>query len=79
MRGAGLGHRPEACQAIAKSSGAQYQIEPRPIGDRVIGKAFRLCQLDILRMAFVVERNGSDDRNLVLRSAAGLATNALAT
>ena len=78
MRAAGLGHRPEACQAVAKYSGAQYQIELRPIRDRVIGKAFHLCQLDILRGAFVVERSGKDDRNLVLPSAARHTASALA-
>ena len=76
---AGVCHSHEAAQAVAAHAGARLQIGLGPLADGLGREATDHAELQIQRVPLVVERDGGDERHLVLRAAPGLATSALAT
>ena len=72
----GRGHRPEACQAIGEHGAAGRQVPSGPLPDRLGAEPAHRCDPGVNRMAGLVQGNRRNDRNLVLRSPARLATRA---
>ena len=74
-----VGHRCETAQTIAGHDTARHQVGLRPLANRRQSEAADEIELQVHRMALLVERNGSHEWHLVLGATAGLAASALAT
>lgn len=77
MRPAGGGHGTEAGQLIGEHGAARGQMRPGSLADRVQAEARDGGELGAQGAAVIAERDGGDERDLILRSPAGLAPAAL--
>ena len=72
-----VGDSCEATQAIAGHEAARHQGGLGPLADGLRCEAADQAELEVKRTAFVIERDGSHKRHLVLRATADLATRPL--
>ena len=61
-------HRATRCKVLAGPLGKSLRVEPR-----------NLCDFGVDRMACIIQRDGGDDRYLVLRSSTWLADRSFST
>lgn len=77
MNTPGISDGGEARQTIAENVGTWCRLGLGPLQNRIAGEARCMAELDIARVAFIVERDSGDERDLVLRATASLAASAL--
>lgn len=75
----GIGHGGKAAQAIAEHQRLRRQVGLRPSADGVEREAADQTELEMDRLAALIERDGGHKGHLVLGATPGLAASALAT